>query len=180
MDKQENLIWLDLEMTGLVPEIHRIVEIATVVTDSELNILAQGPVIAIYQPEEELAKMNDWVRNQHTQSGLVERIKASTYTEAQAEKETLAFLAEYVEKGASPLCGNSIHMDRYFLNRYMPDLIGFCHYRNLDVSTLKELTRRWAPEIASELRKESKHLALDDIIESIDELKFYRKTILKI
>lgn len=180
MDKQKNLIWLDLEMTGLIPEVHKIVEIATIVTDSELNILAQGPVIAIYQPEEELAKMNDWVRNQHTQSGLIERIKASRYSEAQAEKETLAFLESYVEKGASPLCGNSIHMDRYFLNRYMPVLIDFCHYRNLDVSTLKELARRWAPDIVAQLTKESKHLALDDVIESIEELKFYRKAILKV
>jgi oligoribonuclease len=171
----QHLIWIDLEMTGLIPEEHRIIEIATLVTDSELNTLAEGPVIAVHQPEHELAKMDDWNVNQHGKSGLTARVRESRIGEAEAEAQTLAFLRQWVPAGKSPICGNSICQDRRFLARWMPQLERHFHYRNLDVSTLKELCQRWSPEIASGFRKESTHLALDDIRDSVTELRYYRE-----
>jgi len=171
----QNLIWIDLEMTGLIPEEHRIIEIATLITDSQLNWLAEGPVIAVHQPEHELAKMDDWNVNQHGKSGLTARVRASTISEAEAEAQTLDFLREWVPAGKSPICGNSICQDRRFLARWMPTLERHFHYRNLDVSTLKELCTRWSPEIARGFRKESSHLALDDIRDSVAELRYYRE-----
>ncbi|UYI46900.1 oligoribonuclease [Vibrio natriegens] len=176
----QNLIWVDLEMTGLDPETHKIIEIASIVTDSELNILAEGPVLAVHQAEEELAKMDDWCTNTHTASGLVERVRNSKVTEQDAVAQTIAFLEQWVPKGASPICGNSIGQDRRFLYKHMPELEEYFHYRYLDVSTLKELTRRWKPEVLDGFSKQGTHLALDDIRESIAELKFYRETIFKI
>ncbi|MCW8346323.1 oligoribonuclease [Vibrio sp. ZSDZ65] len=177
---EQNLIWVDLEMTGLDPEQHKIIEIASIVTDSQLNILAEGPVIAINQSEAELAKMDDWCTNTHTASGLVARVMESTYTEQQAIVETVAFLEQWVPKGVSPICGNSIGQDRRFLYKHMPELEAYFHYRYIDVSTLKELTRRWKPEILDGFSKQGTHLALDDIRESIAELKYYRETIFSI
>lgn len=177
---KNNLIWIDLEMTGLEPEEHRIIEIATIVTDSDLNILAQGPVLAIHQSNEVLEAMDEWCTNTHTGSGLVERVKASSITEASAVEQTLDFLSKWVPKSVSPICGNSIGQDRRFLHKYMPELEQYFHYRNLDVSTIKELARRWAPEVLAGVRKTGSHLALDDIKESIDELKHYRKHFFKI
>ncbi len=176
----DNLIWIDLEMTGLDPMQDRIIEIATIVTDAHLNILAEGPVIAIKQTNIVLEGMDAWNTKQHGQSGLTERVKNSLETEASAEAKTLQFLAQYIESGVSPMCGNSICQDRRFLNRYMPQLEAYFHYRHIDVSTLKELARRWKPEIMSEFKKVSKHLALDDIKDSIEELAFYRSTFLQI
>lgn len=172
--RSDNLIWIDLEMTGLNPEKDRIIELATIVTDSELNILAEGPVFAIHQPNELLEGMDQWNTKQHHSSGLVTRVKESAVTESDAEMQTLQFLEQYVTPGKSPMCGNSVHQDRRFLVRYMPALEKFFHYRLLDVSTLKELATRWAPKVAGGLAKESKHRALDDIRESIEELKYYR------
>ncbi|NIY94339.1 oligoribonuclease [Vibrio diazotrophicus] len=176
----QNLIWIDLEMTGLDPEAHKIIEIATIVTDSELNILAEGPVLAIHQPESELDKMDDWCTNTHTGSGLVERIRQSTVTEAQAVAQTIEFLEKWVPRGKSPICGNSIGQDRRFLYKHMPELEEYFHYRYIDVSTLKELTRRWKPDVLDGFSKKGSHLALDDIRESIAELKYYRQTIMSI
>lgn len=176
----DNLIWVDLEMTGLDPETHKIIEIASIVTDSELNILAEGPVIAIHQPETELAKMDDWCTNTHTASGLVARVQASEHNEESAIRETIAFLEKWVPKGKSPICGNSIGQDRRFLYKHMPELEEYFHYRYVDVSTIKELTRRWKPEVLDGFSKQGTHLALDDIRESIAELKFYRETIFTI
>ncbi|PFG55085.1 oligoribonuclease [Vibrio sp. ES.051] len=176
----QNLIWVDLEMTGLDPETHKIIEIASIVTDSELNILAEGPVLAVHQPEAELAKMDDWCTNTHTASGLVERVRNSKTSEQDAVKQTIQFLEEWVPKGASPICGNSIGQDRRFLYKHMPELEEYFHYRYIDVSTLKELARRWQPEILDGFTKKGTHLALDDIRESIAELKYYRETIFKI
>ncbi|WP_434634108.1 oligoribonuclease [Vibrio sp. SCSIO 43086] len=176
----QNLIWVDLEMTGLDPETHKIIEIASIVTDSELNILAEGPVLAIHQPEEELAKMDDWCTNTHTASGLVERVRNSKISEQDAVEQTIEFLEKWVPKGASPICGNSIGQDRRFLYKHMPELEEFFHYRYVDVSTLKELARRWQPEVLNGFTKQGTHLALDDIRESIAELKYYRGTIFKI
>jgi oligoribonuclease len=175
----ENLIWIDLEMTGLDCDNDVIIEIATIVTDKNLNILAEGPVLAIYQPDETLAAMDDWNQKHHGQSGLVDRIKASTVDEAEAERQTLAFLKQWVPAKQSPMCGNSICQDRRFLHRCMPELEQFFHYRNLDVSTLKELAARWAPDIQKGFNKKSAHLALDDIRESIDEMKYYREHFIK-
>jgi len=177
---KQNLIWIDLEMTGLEPKTDVIIEIATIVTDSDLNILAEGPTLAIHQPDEALDAMDEWCTNQHGKSGLTQRVKDSQVTEAQAEAETIAFLKQYVEAGASPMCGNSIGQDRRFLNKYMPELEAFFHYRNLDVSSLKELAKRWKPEVAAGVVKKGSHLALDDIKDSIEELKYYREHFIKL
>ena len=174
-----NLIWIDLEMTGLDPQSDQIIEIATVVTDSELNELAEGPVLAIHQPDAVLAGMDDWNTKQHGGSGLTERVRASTIDTAAAERSTLTFLEAWVGKGASPMCGNSICQDRRFMARLMPTLEDFFHYRNLDVSTIKELARRWAPGVYAGFSKDSSHLALDDIRDSIAELRHYREHFLK-
>ncbi|KAE9541974.1 oligoribonuclease [Ursidibacter maritimus] len=177
---KQNLIWIDLEMTGLDPEKERIIEIATIVTDKDLNILAEGPVLAIHQPDELLNKMSEWCVKTHTENGLVERVKQSKLTERAAELQTLDFLRKWVPKGASPICGNSVAQDKRFLYRYMPDLAEFFHYRHLDVSTLKELASRWKPEMLNQFSKKNTHLALDDIKESIEELKFYREHFIKL
>ncbi|GAA0413883.1 oligoribonuclease [Cocleimonas flava] len=177
---KNNLIWIDLEMTGLDTINDVIIEIATVVTDKDLNKLAEGPVIAIHQPDSVLEGMDEWNQSHHGSSGLVKRVKESSYSAAQAEAETIKFLEEYVPKGASPMCGNSICQDRRFMAREMPILEDYFHYRNLDVSTLKELAARWKPEVLEQHTKKGAHLALDDILDSIDELQFYRKAILSI
>ena len=175
-----NLIWIDLEMTGLDTQNDRIIEIATIVTDLNLNVLAEGPVIAIHQPDAVINAMDEWNTRQHGGSGLIERVRNSTHDEAAAEAETIAFLGKYVPKGKSPMCGNSICQDRRFLARCMPDLEAYFHYRNLDVSSLKELAGRWAPEMAKGFSKESRHLALDDIKDSIAELVYYRQHFLRL
>jgi oligoribonuclease len=179
MKNKDNLIWIDLEMTGLYPEKDRILEIATIVTDPHLHILGQGPVLAISQSEACLAAMDNWNTTQHNRSGLVARVLASQVTESEAEQATIAFLERYVEKGMSPMCGNSICQDRRFLYKYMPALADFFHYRNLDVSTVKELVKRWKPELIPGVMKESKHQALEDIQDSIEELMYYRKHFMK-
>ena len=179
-DKKTNLIWIDLEMTGLNTAEDEIIEIATIVTDSELNILAEGPVLAIHQPEAELDKMDEWCTTTHTGSGLVERIRNSKVDEQEAIRQTIEFLEKWVPKGKSPICGNSIGQDRRFLYKHMPELEEYFHYRYIDVSTLKELTRRWKPEVLDGFSKTGSHLALDDIRESIAELKYYRETIFSI
>ena len=176
----QNLIWIDLEMTGLDTVNDDIIEIATVMTDKDLNILAEGPVLAVHQPQSVLDKMDEWNQRQHGMSGLIERIKVSTTSMREAEQATLDFIAQFVEKGQSPICGNSICQDRRFLARQMPELEDYFHYRNLDVSTLKELASRWKPESLEGLVKEGKHLALDDILDSIKELQYYREHILRI
>jgi oligoribonuclease len=176
MKKSKNLIWIDLEMTGLNPQVDRIIEIALVVTDSELNILAEAPVFAIHQSDEQLAKMDAWNVKHHTASGLVQRVKDSTVTEAMAETALLEFLNKWVKKGASPMCGNTIWQDRRFLSCYMPQLEQYFHYRLLDVSTFKECAKRWEPAIYKGFKKQSKHQALLDIQESIEELQYYRKS----
>ncbi len=176
----DNLIWIDLEMTGLDPSSDRIIEIATLVTDSRLEIIAEGPVIAIHQAASVMEAMDEWNTNQHRKSGLTERVHSSTMDEAAAEASTLMFLETLVPPGASPMCGNSICQDRRFLARCMPRLESFFHYRNLDVSTLKELAKRWAPEVAAGVVKSGKHLAMDDIRDSIGELRHYRQHLLKV
>ena len=175
----DNLIWIDLEMTGLDTDHDLIIEIATIVTDSELKILAEGPVLALHQPEAVLSQMDEWNTRQHAQSGLLERVRASRLDAAEAERLTLAFLEKFVAAGQSPMCGNSICQDRRFLHRLMPRLERYFHYRNLDVSTVKELSRRWAPELPA-FDKQSAHLALADIRDSINELRYYRKHVFKI
>lgn len=175
----QHLIWIDLEMTGLNPETDRIIEIATIVTDKDLTILAQGPVIAVHQPDEALAAMDDWNQLHHGQSGLIDRVKASRIEDAEAEQLTIEFLKQWVPAKTSPICGNSIGQDRRFLVRYMPELEDYFHYRNLDVSTLKELAARWAPALKDGFKKQTKHQALDDIIESIEELRYYREHFIK-
>ena len=177
---EQNLIWVDLEMTGLEPQQDQIIEIATVVTDKHLNILAQGPVIAIHQPDEVLAAMDAWNTKHHGDSGLTERVRQSQKTMSDGESETMDFLSRYVPQGASPMCGNSICQDRRFMARLMPDLEAFFHYRNLDVSTLKELATRWKPEMLAGFEKKGAHLALDDILESIEELKYYRQHFIRL
>jgi oligoribonuclease len=176
---ENNLVWLDLEMTGLEPDKDRILEIATIVTDSELNILAEGPVMAIHQSDDVLKNMNSWCVEQHGKSGLTQRVKESLIAEKEAENKTLDFLKKYVPEKASPLCGNSIYQDRRFLYRYMPALENFFHYRLLDVSTLKILVQHWAPNLKEGAKKESTHLAIQDIRDSIEELRYYRKHFLK-
>ena len=170
----DNLVWIDLEMTGLDTANDHIIEIATIVTDAELNILAEGPVIAVHQPDGVLERMDDWNRRTHGESGLIERVRASRLSAADAEAQTLAFLAKHVGRGVSPMCGNSICQDRRFLAREMPVLESYFHYRNLDVSTVKELARRWAPAVLAGVNKASTHSALDDVRESIGELAHYR------
>lgn len=176
----DNLIWIDLEMTGLDTDNDRIIEIATVITDSQLNILAEGPVLAIHQPDSILNAMDNWNTTQHGGSGLLDRVRRSTIDEAEAERQTLEFLQQWVPPQMSPMCGNSICQDRRFLHRSMPTLERYFHYRHIDVSTLKELAKRWAPEILPSFSKQSTHLALDDIKESIAELRFYREHFLRV
>lgn len=175
----DNLIWIDLEMTGLDPDNDLIIEIATVVTDKNLNILAEGPVMAVHQSDAALAAMDDWNQQHHGQSGLIQRVKDSNIDAAEAERRTIAFLQQWVPANTSPICGNSICQDRRFLYRYMPKLEAFFHYRNLDVSTVKELAARWAPQLRDGFNKKASHKALDDIIESIEELRYYRETFFK-
>ena len=175
-----NMVWLDCEMTGLNPDHDRIIEIAVVVSSSDLQIRVEGPVFAIHQSDELLGKMDAWNKGTHGRSGLIDKVKASTTTEAQAEEELLQFLKKYVPKGKVPLCGNSIGQDRRFLARYMPRLEAFLHYRNVDVSTLKELAKRWKPEAYSSFKKAQKHTALADVYESIDELAHYRARLLAV
>ncbi|MEM9100848.1 MAG: oligoribonuclease [Pseudomonadota bacterium] len=177
---EDNLVWIDMEMSGLDPETDRILEMATIITDSELNVIAEGPVFAIYQSEEVLRNMDEWNTSHHTRSGLVERVKESRIDEAEAEKLTLEFISSYVAAGQSPLCGNSIFQDRRFISRYMKSLDKFLHYRLIDVSTVKELARRWNNEVCDSVKKAGSHKALDDIRESIAELQHYHKTFFKL
>ena len=179
MDKKLNLIWLDLEMTGLVPETDLIIEIATLITDANLNILAEGPTIAIKQADAALDAMDEWNQSHHGASGLIDRVKNSSIDAAEAEHMTLEFLNKFSEKNASPMCGNSICQDRRFMARYMPQLENYFHYRNLDVSTLKELAQRWKPEIMGGFTKLGKHQAMDDIKDSVNELVYYREHFIK-
>ncbi|MGL9760046.1 MAG: oligoribonuclease [Symbiopectobacterium sp.] len=177
---ENNLIWIDLEMTGLDPEQDRIIEIATLVTDANLNLLAEGPTIAVHQSDAQLALMDAWNIRTHGVSGLTERVKASPYDECAAEAETIVFLRQWVPAGKSPICGNSIGQDRRFLFRYMPELEAYFHYRYLDVSTLKELARRWKPEIIAGLKKQGTHRAMDDIRNSVAELAYYREHFIRL
>lgn len=174
-----NLIWVDMEMTGLDPDNDRIIEVAVVITDPELNILAEGPVFAIHQPDEIMDGMDAWNKGTHGRSGLIDRVKESTVTEEEAEAALIEFMKKYVPKGKSPMCGNTICQDRRFMARGMPKLEAFFHYRNLDVSTLKELCRRWKPDLISGFKKHQKHTALADIVESIEELRYYREHFIK-
>jgi oligoribonuclease len=175
IDKTSTLIWIDMEMTGLEPDSDRIIEVATLITDADLNILAEGPVLAIHQQDTVLAGMDEWNQRTHGDSGLVARVRASKVNEDSAEQQTLDFLRQYAEPGSSPMCGNSVHQDRRFMVNYMPLLEAFFHYRNLDVSTVKELARRWRPELSAGLTKQSSHQALDDIRDSVNELRYYRE-----
>ncbi|WP_404298296.1 oligoribonuclease [Halomonas sp.] len=178
--RKNRLVWIDLEMTGLDPNRERIIEVATLVTDAELNVVAEGPMIAVKQPDDLLDAMDAWCTKTHGESGLTARVRASVIDTAQAERQTLAFLREHVEPGTSPMCGNSVHQDRRFLEREMPGLLAFFHYRNLDVSTLKELAKRWNPGAMAGFHKRNVHLAMDDIKESIAELAHYRGTFLRL
>jgi len=179
MDKKQHLIWIDLKMTGLSPDTDRIIEIATVITNTDLRVVAEGPVLAVHQSKAVMDAMDDWNQHHHGINGLIERVRVSPYDESTAEQVTLQFLAQYSERGYSPMCGNSICQDRRFLARYMPELEAFFHYRNLDVSTVKELARRWRPDLMDGLKKESSHKALDDIRDSISELQYYREHFIK-
>ena len=175
MDKKLNLIWIDLEMTGLAPNADRILEIATLITDANLNIIAEGPNLAVGQSDGLLDGMDDWNQRHHSKTGLIEKVKNSRIDDKEAERQTIEFLVQYSEKGASPMCGNSICQDRRFLANYMPELEEFFHYRNLDVSSIKELVRRWKPEILEGLVKKGTHIAMDDIKDSVIELVHYRE-----
>lgn len=175
-----NLIWIDMEMSGLNPDTDRVLEVAIVVTDSQLNTVAEAPVLVVHQSDAVLEAMDDWNKSTHAKSGLIERVKASTLTETEVEEQMAAFIEQHVPPRVSPMCGNSVHQDRRFLVRHMPKLEACFHYRNLDVSTLKELARRWKPEIMSGLTKHGKHEALADVHESIEELKYYREHFLKL
>lgn len=180
MRDDSHLVWVDMEMTGLDPERDRVIEIATIVTDSSLNVMAEGPVIALHQPDAVLDAMDEWNTTHHNRSGLVERVRASKIDEAAAARETLAFLSQWVSERASPMCGNSICQDRRFMVRHMPELEAFFHYRNLDVSSIKILAQRWRPDLYAALDKKSAHLALEDIRDSIAELRFYRDNFLQL
>ncbi|MDT8375753.1 MAG: oligoribonuclease [Mariprofundaceae bacterium] len=174
--KNSNLVWMDLEMTGLDPDVDTILEIATLITDADLHVIAEGPNLAVHQPDSVLEGMGEWCKQHHGESGLTERVRRSTVSIAQAEAQTLEFISQYVPERTSPLCGNSIHQDRRFLVRYMPEIESYLHYRNIDVSTIKELVNRWYPKLPMQV-KEGKHLALADIHESIRELRYYRQKI---
>ncbi len=178
-ESASHLVWLDLEMTGLNPDTDRIIEIATVVTDADLEILGEGPVLAIHQTKETMAAMDEWNQKTHSATGLIDRVAESTVSEAQAEEQTVEFLSRFVRSGTSPLCGNSICQDRRFLFRHMPRLEGFFHYRNLDVSSIKELASRWQPDLLTGYTKNGGHRALNDVLDSINELKFYRSHFFK-
>jgi oligoribonuclease len=173
--KHDRLVWVDMEMSGLLPETDRILEIAMIVTDGDLNIVAEGPVLVVHQEDAVLDRMDAWNKGTHSKSGLIDKVKASTLTEAEVEAECLAFLKQHVKSSISPMCGNTIHQDRRFMNRYMPKLEAYFHYRNIDVSTIKELCKRWQPEIAKGFSKQQAHTALADIIESVEELRYYRE-----
>jgi len=175
-----NLIWIDMEMSGLNPDTDKVLELAIIVTDSQLNTVAESPVLVVHQPDSVLDVMDDWNKSTHAKSGLVGKVKASTLSEAQAEAQMIAFLAQHVPTGISPMCGNSVHQDRRFMVKYLPAFEAYFHYRNLDVSTLKELMRRWKPELAAGMTKHGRHEALADVYESIDELKYYREHFLKL
>ena len=173
--KNDRLVWVDMEMSGLLPETDRILEIAMIVTDGDLNIVAEGPVLVVHQEDAVLDRMDAWNKGTHGKSGLIDKVKASTLTEAEVEAECLAFLKQHVKSSISPMCGNTIHQDRRFMNRYMPKLEAYFHYRNIDVSTIKELCKRWQPEVAKGFSKQQAHTALADIIESVEELRYYRE-----
>jgi oligoribonuclease len=173
--KNDRLVWVDMEMSGLLPETDRILEIAMIVTDGDLNIVAEGPVLVVHQEDAVLDRMDAWNKGTHSKSGLIDKVKASTLTEVEVEAECLAFLKQHVKSSISPMCGNTIHQDRRFMNRYMPKLEAYFHYRNIDVSTIKELCKRWQPEIAKGFSKQQAHTALADIIESVEELRYYRE-----
>ncbi|OHX10865.1 oligoribonuclease [Chromobacterium sphagni] len=175
-----NLIWLDMEMTGLNPDADRIIEVAMIVTDSQLNVVAESPVLVIHQPDAILDGMDDWNKNTHGKSGLIEKVKNSSVSEAEAEQLLLDFMMQHVPERVTPMCGNTIHQDRRFMARWMPRLEAYFHYRNLDVSTLKELCKRWKPEVAKGVVKRGKHEALADILESIEEMRYYREHFLKL
>ncbi|MEY2707319.1 MAG: hypothetical protein RI905_1071 [Pseudomonadota bacterium] len=173
--KNDRLVWVDMEMSGLQPETDRILEIAMIVTDGDLNIIAEGPVLVVHQEDAVLDRMDAWNKGTHGKSGLIDKVKASTLTEAEVEAQCLAFLKQHVKASISPMCGNTIHQDRRFMNRYMPKLETYFHYRNIDVSTIKELCKRWQPELAKGFAKKQAHTALADIIESVEELRYYRE-----
>jgi oligoribonuclease len=173
--KNDRLVWVDMEMSGLLPETDRILEIAMIVTDGDLNIVAEGPVLVVHQEDAVLDRMDAWNKGTHGKSGLIDKVKASILTEVEVEAECLAFLKQHVKSSISPMCGNTIHQDRRFMNRYMPKLEAYFHYRNIDVSTIKELCKRWQPEIAKGFSKQQAHTALADIIESVEELRYYRE-----
>ncbi|MFM8760791.1 MAG: oligoribonuclease [Polynucleobacter victoriensis] len=173
--KNDRLVWVDMEMSGLQPETDRILEIAMIVTDGDLNIIAEGPVLVVHQEDAVLDRMDAWNKGTHGKSGLIDKVKASTLTEAEVEAQCLAFLKQHVKASISPMCGNTIHQDRRFMNRYMPKLEAYFHYRNIDVSTIKELCKRWQPEVAKGFAKKQAHTALADIIESVEELRYYRE-----
>jgi oligoribonuclease len=173
--KNDRLVWVDMEMSGLFPETDRILEIAMIVTDGDLNIVAEGPVLVVHQEDAVLDRMDAWNKGTHGKSGLIDKVKASTLSEADVEAECLAFLKQHVKSSISPMCGNTIHQDRRFMNRYMPKLEAYFHYRNIDVSTIKELCKRWQPEVAKGFSKQQAHTALADIIESVEELRYYRE-----